>query len=124
MVGSNPEGMLAWQWVMVTRIATVVLQRLSRSAGATKELLGHHFTSVVVSDRYSGYNQLKLEKQERCWVSLIHDLIAIAKQQDANAEIGAELLVLLGEMCLLNGTSGKTAQSTGHSCGDVACRSG
>jgi hypothetical protein len=96
--GGNPKGKRGWLWVMVTPIVTVFLQGLSRSAAAAKELLGHGFTGVVVSDRYAAYNHLPTSQRQLCWAHLIRDLTAIAERQGASAEIGAELLALQREL--------------------------
>ena len=61
--GGKPDGRRGWQWVMVTPVVTVFLQGLSRSAAAAMELLGHAFTGIVVSDRFSAYNHLPLEQR-------------------------------------------------------------
>ncbi len=92
--GGNPAGRRGWQWVMVTPVATVFLQGLSRSAAAAIELLGEAFNGIVVSDRFSAYKHLPLEQRQLCWAHVIRDLTAIAERRGASAEIGAELLRL------------------------------
>ena len=92
--GGNPEGRRGWQWVMVTPVVTVFLQGLSRSAAAARELLGHAFAGIVVSDRFSAYNHLPIEQRQLCWAHLIRDLTAIADRQGASGEIGMELVAL------------------------------
>ena len=96
--GCNPKGKRGWLWVMVTPIVTIFLQGLSRSAAAAKELLGHGFAGVVVSDRYAAYNHLPTSQRQLCWAHLIRDLTAIAERQGASAEVGAELLGLQREL--------------------------
>ena len=96
--GGNAKGRRGWLWVMVTPIVTVFLQGLSRSAAAAKELLGHGFAGVVVSDRYAAYNHLPTSQRQLCWAHLIRDLRAIAERQGASAELGAELLALQREL--------------------------
>jgi len=93
-VWNNRKGKRGWQIVMVNLIGTVVLEGPSCSDATTKELLSHGFTGVMVSDRHSAYNHFPLEQHQLCWAKLIKDLMAIAERQDANAEIGAKLLVL------------------------------
>jgi hypothetical protein len=93
-VGINPTGMRGWQWVMVTAMVTVFIQGLSRSTAAAIELLGSTFGGIVVSDRFSVYNPLPLERRQICWAHVIRDLTAIAERQGASAEFGAELLEL------------------------------
>ena len=96
--GGNAKGRRGWLWVMVTPIVTVFLQGLSRSAAAAKELLGHGFAGVVVSDRYAATNHLPTNQRQLCWALLIRDLTASAERQGASAELGAELLALQREL--------------------------
>ena len=91
--GGNPGGKRGWQWVMVTPVVTVFLQGLSRSAAAAMELLGA-FAGIVVSDRFSAYNHLPIERRQLCWAHLIRDLTAIAGRPGASGEIGSQLLDL------------------------------
>jgi len=92
--GNNPTGKRGWQWVMVTAVVTVFIQGLSRSTAAAIELLGSTFGGIVVSDRFSVYNHLPLERRQICWAHVIRDLTAIAERPGASAEFGAELLEL------------------------------
>jgi len=92
--GGNPDGRRVWQWVMVTPVATVFLQGLSRSAAAATELLGDSFGGIVVSDRFFANNQLPLVQRQLCWAHVTRDLTAIAERQGGRAEIRAELLGL------------------------------
>jgi len=92
--GNNPTGKRGWQWVMVTAVVTVFIQGLSRSTAAAIELLGRAFGGIVVSDRFSAYNHLPLERRQLCWSHLIRDLTAITERPGASAEFGAQLLEL------------------------------
>jgi hypothetical protein len=79
---------------MVTAVVTVFIQGLSRSTAAAIELLGSTFGGIVVSDRFSVYNHIPLERRQICWAHVIRDLTAIAERPGASAEFGAELLEL------------------------------
>jgi transposase len=92
--GNNPAGRRGWHWVMVTPVATVFLQGLSRSIAAAMELLGNAFGGIVVNDRFSAHNHLPLEQRQPCWAHLTRDLTAIVQRPGASAEFGAELLDL------------------------------
>jgi transposase len=96
--GANPDGRRGWLWVMVTPVLTVFVQGLSRSAAAATELLGNAFTGIVVSDRFSAYNNLPVEQRQLCWAHLIRDLTAIAQRSGASAEFGTVLLELQGQL--------------------------
>ena len=92
--GNNPTRKRGWQWVMVTAVVTVFFQGLSRSTAAAMELLGNAFGGIVVSDRFSIYNHLPLERRQICWTHVTRDLTAIAERSGASVEFGAELLEL------------------------------
>ncbi|MFN9943197.1 MAG: transposase, partial [bacterium] len=79
---------------MVTAVVTGFIQGLSRSTAAAMELLGNAFGGIVVSDRFSVYNHLPLERRQNCWAHGIRDLTALAERPGASAEFGAELLKL------------------------------
>jgi hypothetical protein len=76
---------------MVTPVLTVFVQGLSRSAAAATELLGNAFPGIVVSDRFSAYNNLPVEQRQLCWAHLIRDLTSIAQRSGASAEFGTVL---------------------------------
>jgi len=67
---------------------------LSRSSAAAMELLGPSFGGIVVSDRFSAYNQLPLEQRQLCWAYIVRDLNAFAERPGASAEMGTRLLNL------------------------------
>jgi transposase len=90
--GNNPGGRRGWLWVMNTPLLTVFEQGLSRSAAAARQLLGHGFAGIVVSDRFSAYGWLPLAQRQICWAHLRRDLTAIAERHGASGEIGRELL--------------------------------
>jgi hypothetical protein len=79
---------------MVTAVVTVFIQGLSRSTAAASELLGSSFGGIVVSDRFSVYNQLPTQQRQLCWAHLIRDLVAICRTPGRQREFGAELLGL------------------------------
>jgi len=78
----------------MTPMLTVFSQGLSRSSAAAMELLGPSFGGIVVSDRFSAYNQLPLEQRQLCWAHIVRDLTAIAERPGASAEMGTRLLNL------------------------------
>jgi hypothetical protein len=92
--GGNPDGRRGWLWVLMTPMLTVFSQGLSRSSAAAMELLGPSFGGIVVSDRFSAYNQLPLEQRQLCWAHIVRDLTAIAERPGASAEMGTRLLNL------------------------------
>jgi len=92
--GNNPERKRGWLWVMVTPTLAVFQLALSRCAAVAQELLGESFSGVVISDRYSAYSWLPLERRQICWAHLKRDLTAIAERCGVSAEVGGRLLEL------------------------------
>jgi hypothetical protein len=81
-------------WVLMMPMLTVFSQALRLSSAAAMELLGPCFGGIVVSDRFSVYNQLSLEQRQLCWTHIDRDITAIAERPGASAEMGKRLLNL------------------------------
>ena len=92
--GNNPEGQQGWLWVASAGVVSVYQVTLNRRGSSARELLGSADDGIVVSDRYSGYNWLRLEQRQLCWAHLKRDFQRIAERQGASAEIGEALLAL------------------------------
>jgi hypothetical protein len=52
----------AWLWVAVTSLVTVFVVRLSRGGQVARELLGEHFSGILVTDRYRALSQILLRR--------------------------------------------------------------
>lgn len=70
-------GKRAWLWVAVTSWVTVFVVRLSRGGRVARELLGEHFSGILVTDRYSGYNWYPVRWRQLCWSQLLRDCEAM-----------------------------------------------
>ena len=92
--GNNPEGKRGWLLVVVTPTLALFQLALSRSAEVAKTLLGEAFAGIVISDRYSAYSWLPLERRQICWAHIKRDLIAIAERVGVSAQAGKTLLEL------------------------------
>jgi transposase len=92
--GNNPDGRRGWLWVVVTPTLAVFQLALSRSAEVAKALLGEAFAGFVISDRYSAYSWLPLERRQICWAHIKRDLIAIGERLGVSAAVGQTLLEL------------------------------
>lgn len=92
--GNNPGGKRGWLWVVLTPTLTVFQLALSRSAAVAQALLGESFIGVVISDRYSAYSWLSLERRQICWAHIKRDLVAIGERCGVSAEVGGRLLEL------------------------------
>jgi transposase len=91
-------GQRAWLWVAVTSLVTVFLIRTSRGGRVARELLGEHFSGILVTDRYSAYNWYPVRWRQVCWAHLLRDFEAIRGRGEASEEIGEALLAKAHEM--------------------------
>lgn len=82
----------AWMWVAVTTWVTVFAIRLSRGGKVAREMLGDLFAGVVTSDRWTGYNWLRLVQRQVCWAHLRRDFQAMIDRGGKAASIGQRLL--------------------------------
>jgi transposase len=91
-------GTRAWLWVVVTHLVTVFLIRMSRGGQVARELLGEHFSGILVTDRYSAYNWYPVRGRQVCWAHLLRDFEAIRGRGGASEEIGEALLAKAHQM--------------------------
>ena len=88
----------AWLWVAVTSLVTVFLIRMSRGGQVARELLGEHFSGILVTDRYSAYNWYPVRWRQVCWAHLLRDFEAIRGRGGASEEIGEAVLAKAHQM--------------------------
>ena len=84
----------AWLWVAVTSLVTVFLVRPSRGAKVAKELLGHQFTGLLSSDRYSSYRWVDASRRQVCWAHLKRDFASFLLRGPEANRLGQNLLFL------------------------------
>jgi len=89
--GWKEAGKKCWLWAVVSKMATVFLIRPSRGSEVAKELLGEEFAGTTVSDRWSGYNWLDINRRQLCWAHLIRDFRKIAESGGEAQVIGESL---------------------------------
>jgi transposase len=82
----------AWLWVAVTSWVTVFVVRLSRGGRVAHELLGEHFSGILVTDRYSGYSWYPVRWRQLCWSHLLRDFEAMRGRGGTSEAIGEALL--------------------------------
>jgi transposase len=75
--GWKEAGARRWLWVAVTRVATLFLVAVSRSAASLQTLLGSEFAGVVGSDRAKAYNSLALDQRQLCWAHIQRNILAL-----------------------------------------------
>ncbi|MEM1010028.1 MAG: IS66 family transposase, partial [Myxococcota bacterium] len=61
-----------WLWVFVNDVVALFVLSKSRGSKVPKALLGSEFDGTVISDFYSAYSPLQVEKA-KCWAHLLRD---------------------------------------------------
>ncbi len=74
------DGKLHWLWIFVNDLVSLYVLSHSRGSKVPKALLGPDFEGVVVSDFFSAYSPLDVEKA-KCWAHLLRDSHALTKGQ-------------------------------------------
>ena len=69
--GWRESGRKAWLWVVVTSLGIVFRVVRSRAGAVAAELLGEEPKPVVISDRFPGYEWIKLRSRQVCWAHTI-----------------------------------------------------
>ncbi len=90
--GCNPKKQQAWLLFAVTPLVTFFEIALTRCTVAAKNLLGESFAGVLISDRYSSYNWVDIERRQLCWAHLRRDFIKISERQGVAKELGTALV--------------------------------
>jgi transposase len=76
----------------VTEWVAVFLVQLSRGQDAARALLGAGFSGRLVSDRWCGYNWVRLLWRQLCWAHLKREFTKIAEREGESGRIGQGLL--------------------------------
>jgi len=79
------DGVPHWLWVFVNDVVALYVVSRSRGSKVPQALLGPDFEGVVISDFFSAYSPLEVEKA-KCWAHLLRDSYDYAKGQDADSE--------------------------------------
>jgi transposase len=79
------DGVPHWLWVFVNDVVALYVVSRSRGSKVPQALLGPDFDGVVISDFFSAYSPLSVEKA-KCWAHLLRDSHDYAKGQDADSE--------------------------------------
>jgi len=82
----------AWLWTAATPSVTVFRIDQRRSGFVARTLLGADFDGVAVSDRFSGYNWLPVDKRQICWAHLRRDFQDMVDRRDEGSWLGEALL--------------------------------
>jgi transposase len=79
------EGVPHWLWVFVNDVVALYVVSRSRGSKVPQALLGPDFDGVAISDFFSAYSPLEVEKA-KCWAHLLRDSHDNAKGQAAESE--------------------------------------
>lgn len=82
-----------WLWCLGTSLAVYFLTPYSRGKAAALALLGH-FSGVLVTDHYAGYNDYARHCRQLCWAHLIRRLERIAQRSAEAGTVGQPLVVI------------------------------
>ncbi len=82
----------AWLWVVATSAGVVFRIARSRAGAVAAELLGEGPKPIVISDRFPGYEWIKLGSRQVCWAHLRRDFQAMIDRDSDGAEVGRQLL--------------------------------
>lgn len=76
-----------WLWTLSTQTLSFFMVHYSRGKLAANELLGD-FTGYLVTDHYSGYNDVPANRRQLCWAHLIRHFIKISERNGQAGEVG------------------------------------
>jgi hypothetical protein len=79
------DGVPHWLWVFVNDVVALYVVSRSRGSKVPQALLGPDFDGVVISDFFSAYSPLDVEKA-KCWAHLLRNSSDYAKGQDVESE--------------------------------------
>jgi hypothetical protein len=74
------KGQPHWLWIFINDLVALYVLSHSRGSKVPKALLGPDFEGVIVSDFFSAYSPLDVEKA-KCWAHLLRDSHALTKSQ-------------------------------------------
>jgi transposase len=90
--GWRENGCKAWLWVVVTSLGVVFRIVRSRAGAVAADMLGEEPKPIIISDRYPGYEWIKLKSRQICWAHLRRDFQAMIDRDGDGAEVGRQLL--------------------------------
>lgn len=72
------EGVTHWLWIFINDLISLYVLSPSRGSKVPKALLGQDFKGIIVSDFYSAYSPLDVQKA-KCWAHLLRDSHELTK---------------------------------------------
>ena len=79
------NGVVHWLWVFVNDVVALYVMSRSRGSKVPQALLGPDFDGVIVTDFFSAYSPLEVDKA-KCWAHLLRDSHDAARGQPPDHE--------------------------------------
>jgi transposase len=96
--GWREDNARAWLWTVVSEAVSLFHIDPTRSGAVVDRLLGHEFSGVVGSDRYSAYKRVPLEQRALCYAHLSRNFQALVDRGGQAARVGRWGLLELGRV--------------------------
>ena len=88
----------AWLWIAVTARMALFAVRHRRGAKVAKELLGRAFSGILISDRWSAYEWVDVQRRQLCWAHLLRQFLGFQTYGAEASAIGRSLELLTETM--------------------------
>jgi transposase len=88
----------AWLWIAVTARMALFAIRHSRGAKVAKEFLGTAFSGILISDRWSAYDWVDVQRRQLCWAHLLRQFLGFQSYGAEASAIGRSLELLTETM--------------------------
>jgi transposase len=84
-------GRLCWLWTAVTAQVAFFTIHARRGLAGLAALLGEAFGGILVTDRWSAYQQVPVRRRQVCWAHLVRDFRAASERGGRAGAWGEEL---------------------------------
>jgi transposase len=88
----------AWLWGAVASTLAIFLVRKTRCSNVAKELLGATFAGILITDRWSAYSWVDVQRRQLCWAHLLRQFIGFQDHGPEENAIGRSLELLTQTM--------------------------
>lgn len=88
----------AWLWIAVSARMALFAIRHSRGAKVAQELLGKAFSGILISDRWSAYAWVDVQRRQLCWAHLLRQFLGFQSYDAEATAIGRSLELLTEAM--------------------------
>jgi transposase len=82
-------GQRRWLWAVVAPLLTVFVVARSRGSQVIKGVLGASFAGYLISDRWSAYSWVPLERRQVCWAHTIRTQSVTGWSRPSGVRVGA-----------------------------------